>query len=184
MPSNAAVEHPTEGDTIDLSRMEAEANDPARVLIHDHQDPVGPQRCRLALEQIHAPQAVFHVAQERQPGGAIGVLSRPVVMSENPANHVFVDGDVERQGDLLGDSRTAPIGITLLHFDDRMNEMYARSFQAGLPTAIRGEEYSATHAPIRCGALNLCPWNCCAKSTIWRVSARRAPMGLPGDFSS
>jgi len=32
-------------------------------------------------------------------------------MSENPANHVFVDLDVERQGDLLGDSRTAPIGI-------------------------------------------------------------------------
>ncbi len=93
MPSNGAVEHPTEGDTIDLSRMDAEANDPARVLIHDHQDPVGPQRCRLALEQIHAPQAVFHVAQERQPGGAIGVLSRPVVMSENPANHVFVDLD-------------------------------------------------------------------------------------------
>jgi len=40
------------------------------------------------------------VAQERQPGRAIGVLSRPVVMSENPANHVFVDWDVERQGDL------------------------------------------------------------------------------------
>jgi hypothetical protein len=39
------------------------------------------------------------------------------VMSENPANHVFVDGDVERQGDLLGHSRTAPIGITLLHFE-------------------------------------------------------------------
>jgi hypothetical protein len=111
MPSNSAVEHPTEGDTIDLSRMDAEANDPARVLIHKDQDPVGPQRCRLALEQIHAPQAVFHV------------------------------WDVERQGDLLGDSRTAPIGITLLHFDDRMNEIYARSFRTGLPTAIRGEEH-------------------------------------------
>jgi len=98
MPSNRAVEHPTECDTIDLSRMDAEANDPARVLIHDHQDPVGPQRCRLALEQIHAPEAVFHVTQERQPGGAIGVMFRPVVMSENPANHVFVDWDVERQG--------------------------------------------------------------------------------------
>jgi hypothetical protein len=24
-------------------------------LIHDHQDPVGPQRGRLAPEQIHAP---------------------------------------------------------------------------------------------------------------------------------
>ena len=74
-------------------------------------------------------------------GQAIGVMFRPVVMSENPANHVFVDWDVERQGDLLGDSRTAPIGITLLHFDDRMNEIYARSFRTGLPTAIRGEEH-------------------------------------------
>ena len=64
----------------------------------------------------------------------IGVLPRPVVMSENPANHVFVDWDVERQGDLWGHSRTAPIGIPLLHFDDRMNEMYARSFRTGLPT--------------------------------------------------
>ena len=78
-----------------------------------------------------------NVSQE----GAIGVLSRPVVMEENPANHVFVDLDVERQGDLLCDSRTAPVGITLLHFDDRMNEIYARSFRTGLPTAIRGEEH-------------------------------------------
>jgi hypothetical protein len=57
-------------------------------------------------EQIHAPEAVFHVAQERQPGGTTGGLSWPVVMAENPANHVFVDLDVERQGDLLCDSRT------------------------------------------------------------------------------
>ena len=62
-------------------------------------------------------------------------------MSENPANHVFVDLDVERQGDLLCNSRTTPIGITLLHFDDRMNEIYARPFRTGLPTAIRGEEH-------------------------------------------
>ena len=38
--------------------------------------------------------------------------SRPVVMGKNPANHVFVDWDVECQGDLLRDSRTAPVGIT------------------------------------------------------------------------
>jgi len=77
------------------------------------------------------------VAQQSQPGGAIGVLSRPVVTGENPANHVFIDLNVERQGHLLCDSRTAPAGITLLHFDDRANEFYARSFRAGLPTAIR-----------------------------------------------
>ena len=71
MPSNGTVEHPTECDTIDLPRMDAEPNDAARVLIHDHEDPVRPQRGRLAPEQIHTPKTVFHVAQERQPGRAI-----------------------------------------------------------------------------------------------------------------
>jgi hypothetical protein len=63
------------------------------------------------------------------------------VTGENPSNHVFVDLDVERQGHLLRDSRTAPIGITLLHFDDRMDEFCARTFRAGLPAAIRGEQH-------------------------------------------
>ena len=82
------------------------------------------------------------MAQERQPGGTTGGLSRPVVMAENPSNHVLVDLDVERPGDLLGDSRTAPAGITLLHFDDRTDEFCARSFRAGLLTAIRGEQHA------------------------------------------
>ena len=49
--------------------MDAEANDPARVLIHNDQDPVDPQgyRYRLAAEQIHTPEAVFRVTQESQP---------------------------------------------------------------------------------------------------------------------
>jgi hypothetical protein len=55
-------------------------------LIHDDQDPVGPQRGRLAPEQIYAPEAVFHVAQESQPRGTTGVLSRPVVVGKNPSN--------------------------------------------------------------------------------------------------
>ena len=50
LPSNGAVEHATKCDTIDRAGMDAEANDPARVLIHDHQNPVGTQRCRLAPE--------------------------------------------------------------------------------------------------------------------------------------
>ena len=136
LPANGAVEHSTKGDTIDRTCVDAETNDPSRVLIHNDQDPVGPQRGRLAPEQIHTPEAVFHVAQEGQPGGTTGVLSRPVVMGENPSNNVFIDLDVKRQGDLLGDSRTAPAGITLLHVDDRIDEFCTRSFRAGLPTAI------------------------------------------------
>src|SRR5580704_629418 len=133
MPSNGAVEHPTECDTIDRARMDAEANDPSRVLIHDDPDPVGPQRGRLAPEQIHTPEAVFHVAQKSQPGGTTGVLSRQVVMGENPSNHVFVDLNVERQGNLSCDSRTAPVGITLLHFDDRVNEYRVARRPCGRP---------------------------------------------------
>jgi hypothetical protein len=63
-------------------------------------------------------------------------------MGENPSNHVFVDLDRERQGDLLRDSRTTPVGITQLHFDDRTDEFCARSFRAGLPSAIRGEQHA------------------------------------------
>ena len=140
LPSNGAVEHPTERDTIERSRMDAEPNDAARILIHDDQDPVAPQRGRLAPEQIHAPETVFHVAEESQPGRTTGALSRQVVMGENPSNHVFVDLNVERQGHVLGYSRTAPAGIALLHFDDRVNEFCARSFRAGLPS-IRGEQH-------------------------------------------
>src|SRR6266576_3976526 len=60
-------------------------------------------------------------------------------MGENPANHVFVDLDLKRQGNLLSDSRTAPVGITLLHFDYRTDEFCARTFRAGLTAEIRGE---------------------------------------------
>ena len=57
----------------------------------------------------------FEKFLQRQSGGAIGILSRPVVTGENPAaNHVFVDSDVERQAHLLSDSRTAPVGATPL----------------------------------------------------------------------
>ena len=137
LTSNGTVEHPTKCGAIDRSRMDAETNDPACVLIHDHKDPVGPQRSRFAPEQVHAPEAVFRVPQESQPGRTTRVLSRSVVTGENPANYVFVDLDVERQGDLLCDSRRAPVGITLLHFDHQMDEFSARSFRTGLPTAIR-----------------------------------------------
>jgi hypothetical protein len=70
--------------------------------------------------------------------------------------------DVERQGDLLCDSRTAPVGITLLHFDDGLNEFYARCFRAGLPSAIRGET-----APGTFGCSRLCEG-----LALWKGSER------------
>ena len=55
LPSNGAIEHPAECDTIDGSGMGAESDDPAGLLIHNDQDPVGPQRGRFASEQIDTP---------------------------------------------------------------------------------------------------------------------------------
>ena len=52
LTSNGAVKHATECDPIDRAGMDAETNDPSRVLIHNHQDPVGAQGYRLTAEQI------------------------------------------------------------------------------------------------------------------------------------
>ena len=135
--SNGAVEHPAKCDTIDGSGMDAEPDDPAGVLIHDDQDPVGPQGGRFAPEQIDTPEAIFHMAQEGQPRWTAGVLFRPIVTGENPSNHVFVDWDVESQGDLLSNSRTAPGGIAQLHLDDGFNEFFVGSLGSG-PTPALG----------------------------------------------
>jgi hypothetical protein len=58
-------------------------------------------------------------------------------MGENPSHHVFVDRNIEGQGDLFSDSRTAPAGIPLLHFDDRVDEFCTRSLRAGFAIVIR-----------------------------------------------
>src|SRR6516162_8545358 len=68
VPSKGAVEHPAESDTIDRSSLDAESNDAARVLIHAHQNPVGPQRRRFAPEQIDTPETVLEVFNEGEPG--------------------------------------------------------------------------------------------------------------------
>src|SRR5215813_2536356 len=131
-PANRAVEHPAECNTIDGSSLDAESNDAARVVIHDDQNPVGPQPRRFAPEQIDTPEAVLQVAQEGQPRRAANVRFGSVVGGENAPNHVLIDLEAEGQGDLLRDSRTAPTGITLFHFDNRFNEFLSRSLRARL----------------------------------------------------
>ena len=131
------IEHLAEGVTVDCADLQAKPHDAARVLIHDDQDPVGPQRGRFAAKEVRAPETVLQVSNESQPGWTTRVLSRSVVTGENPSNHVFVDGDVESQGNLLSNSRTAPGGIALLHLDNGFKEFFVGSFWAG-PTPALG----------------------------------------------
>src|SRR5438309_9379293 len=69
-------------------------------------------------------------------------MSRLVFIAEYPLSLHDALPILERQGHLLCDSRTAPVGIALLHFDDRTDEFCARSFRAGLQSAIRAEQHA------------------------------------------
>jgi len=80
------------------------------------------------------------VAEESQPGWTPGVLSRSIVTGENPSNDIFIDGDAERPGNLLSDSRAAPGGIALFGGDNRINEFFGRAPGTGLEPALRREE--------------------------------------------
>ena len=55
-------------------------------------------------------------------------------------NDVFIDGEAERQSNLLSDSRAAPGGIALLGGENRVNEFFAGTLGTGLAPAFRGEE--------------------------------------------
>jgi hypothetical protein len=92
--------------------------------VHTSDSPVATRRGNCGSDPVHLT-AVLSYDQK----------TRPCRCSDQ---ELIAQFDVERQGDLLGDSRTAPVGITLLHFDDRMNKSGTRSSRAGLPTAIRG----------------------------------------------
>ncbi len=136
LPSDGTFEHPAKCDTIDGSGMHAEADDAAGVLIHDDQDPVGPQCNRFTPEQIDTPEAILHEPQEGQPGRAGAMLFRSRVTGENPANRVFVDWDAESQGDLLSDAGTTPGGIAQLHLDDGFNDFLIGSLGTGPAPAL------------------------------------------------
>ena len=72
------------------------------------------------------------MSNEAEPGGPTGTLLRPIVTGENPSDNVFVDRDVESQGNLPSNSRTAPGGITLFGLDDGFDEFSGRSLWTGL----------------------------------------------------
>jgi hypothetical protein len=55
-----------------------------------------------------------------------------VTSGENAPNHILVDLNIESHGDLLGDTRTAPRWIPMLHLDNRCYDFRARSFWARL----------------------------------------------------
>ena len=78
--------------------------------------------------------------EESQPGRPAGVRLGLVMRGQDAPNDVFIDGDAERQSNLLSDSRAAPGGIALLGGENRVNEFLGGTLGTGLAPAFRGEK--------------------------------------------
>ena len=67
------------------------------------------------------------MTEESQPGRPTGVRLGLVMSGQDTPNDVFIDGEAERQSNLLSDSRAAPGGIALLGGENRVIEFFAGS---------------------------------------------------------
>ena len=63
------VEHAADIGGRDGSPVHADTDEATRELVHDHQHPVAPEPDGFAPKEVHAPEAVCRVANERQPRG-------------------------------------------------------------------------------------------------------------------
>jgi hypothetical protein len=89
----------------------------------------------------------LHVTERREPGRPCRVWSRPVPRGKN-AHDILVDGNVEGQHDLLGDSWTTPCRIAPFHIEDGGHHVVAGSARARfLPD--RGREQQAIFASLQ-----------------------------------
>ena len=140
MASNGVVEHSAKGDTVYRAGMQPKPDDPTSVLIHDDRYPVSPQHCRFAAKEVRAPETVLDVTEESRPGRTAGVRLGLVMSGQDTPNDVFIDGEAERQSNLLSDSRAALGGIALLGGENRVNEFFAGTLGTGLAPAFRGEK--------------------------------------------
>ena len=80
------------------------------------------------------------MTEESQPGRPPDVRLGSVMSSQDAANEVLIDGEAERQSNLLSDSRAAPRGIALLGGENRVNEFFGGTLGTGLAPAFRGEK--------------------------------------------
>ena len=143
---NGGVEHATEAGAIDGPAMHAETDDAMRELVHDHEHPVAPEHDGLASKEVHAPQAVCGVSDERQPRGSGSARGGAIVCRQHAVHDVLVDVDPERVRDDARNPWTAEPRIARLELDDSLDECLARPLRSGLLRARAQREQLAVLA--------------------------------------
>ena len=120
---NGGVEHATEVGAIDRPKLHADSDEATRKLVYDHEYPVAPEHDGLTSKEVHAPQAVCRVADERQPRGPESARGRAIVFRKHAVNDVLVDVDPERVRDDARNPWTAEPRIARLELDDSLDQL-------------------------------------------------------------
>src|SRR5262249_4091700 len=98
----------------------------------DHEHPVAAEHDRFASKEVHAPEAVCGLADERQPRRAGATWRRAIVFRQHPVDDVLVDGNPERLRDDARTPWTAEPRIARLEFNDSPDECRVRPFRPAL----------------------------------------------------
>src|SRR5712691_12928900 len=104
---DGGVEHAADVGAIDGTTVHADSDEATGELVHDHEHPVAPEHDGLASKEVHAPQAVSRVSDERQPRGPGSARGGAIVFRQHAVHDVLVDVDAKRARDDAGNPRTA-----------------------------------------------------------------------------
>ena len=97
-------------------------------------------------KEVHAPEAVCGVSDERQPRGPDSARGGAIVFRQHAVHDVLVDLDPERVRDDARDPWTAEPRISRLELHDSLDKRLARPLRSGLLRARARREQSAVLA--------------------------------------
>ena len=147
---HGGVEHAAKVGAIDRTAVHADSDEATRALVRDHEHPVAPEHDGLASKEVHAPQAVCRVSDERQPRGPGSARDGARVCRQHAVHDVLIDVGPERSRDDARNPWTAEPRSTRLELDDGLDECLARPRRSGLLRALARREQSAVLATYQC----------------------------------
>ena len=149
LTANGLVEHATESGAINGDGLNAKTNNPTGEDIHQDQDPMTLEEDGFGAEQVKAPQTVFGLTQEGEPGWAIVLSLWTIMRRQNPPNGVLVEVRSEGCIELLGNSTTAKPWISSLQLQDDLDQFGRRTFRSRFAFCLGGEEKPVFTLPQR-----------------------------------
>ena len=121
---DSQIEKTTQGDPIDITGMDTQADDAARELVHDHEYPVALQKNGFTAKQVNTPEAVLRVSEEGQPRRTATIGIWPVMRGEDASHDSFINADSECLVYLLRDPWASKPWVVLLQLNDGLDKLW------------------------------------------------------------